>query len=374
MKKLFFTMAVAGVVLASCSDNDSPTPVQPVGDGVVTGNITSNRTLSSDTVYTLRGAVYVKPGATLTIEAGTRIVAEAGALADITFLAVERGAKIEAVGTAQAPIVFTCDNPQAGQWGGLVICGNALTNKGANAQAEVAGLVYGGNNPQDNSGSMSHMVVEYAGAVITNENEFNGITLYAVGSETRFDNIHVYQCSDDGIEWFGGSVNGENLVVIGSQDDSFDWVEGWNGTVTNLYSDQSVATAASDDSRGIEADNNSNDDFLEPISAPTLRNVTLIGRNMPEVSSEAGVILRRGTMGSIANLYLKDFIAGPGVNVDGAGSVAHFTANPIDGVRFDNVPNKGAVAMFREDPNAMGAGNGAERPEWSLWADAVVGQ
>lgn len=376
MKRLIFSMAVLGALLASCSDNDTPTPepINPVGEGTITGDINGTRVLSADTVYTLSGSVYVKPGATLRIEAGTRIEAEAGTLSDITFLAVERGATIEAIGTAAAPIVFTSDLKEAGAWGGLVICGNALTNKGANAQAEVAGLVYGGDNPEDNSGSLSHIIVEYAGALITTENEFNGITLYAVGSGTTFNNIHIYQCSDDGIEWFGGSVNGENLTVIGSQDDSFDWAEGWNGTVRNLYADQSVATAFSSDSRGIEADSDSGNPLLTPISNPTLSNVTLIGRNSAEVPSEAGVMLRRGTLGSITNLYLKDFISGAGVEVLGDESIAHFTANPVQGVRFDNVPNKGVASTFIEDENATGAGNGAERPEWSLWAEAFVAQ
>lgn len=372
MKKLLLSMSVVAALLASCSDNDTPTPIDPQGEGILSGNISSDRTLSADTIYTLRGAVYVRPGATLTIEAGTRIEADASETADVAFLAVERGARLNAIGRADAPIIFTSNaaTKAAGQWGGIVICGNALTNKGANAQAEVTGLTYGGDNPADNSGTLSHIIVEYSGALINSESEFNGITFYAVGSGTTVNNIHVYQVSDDGIEWFGGSVNGENLTVIGSQDDAFDWAEGWNGTVTNLYSDQSVATAFSSDSRGIEADSDQNNEDLEPISNPTLSNVTLIGRNSEDVTAEAGIILRRGTLGSITNLYLKDFIAGPGVEISGSNSTAYFTSNPIQGVAFDNVPNRGNAAAFVVDENATGAGNGAERPDWSLWADA----
>src|SRR5690606_17191578 len=201
--------------------------------------------------------------------------------ADVAFLAIERGAKINAAGTAENPIVFTSNaaTPAAGQWGGLVICGDARTNKGANAQAEVAGLTYGGSNDADNSGVLSHISIEYSGNKINDESEFNGLTFYAVGSGTTVNNIFINQVSDDGVEWFGGSVNAENLVVIGSQDDSFDWAEGWSGRVTNLYADQSVATAYSSDSRGIEADSNQDNPTLAPVSNPTLANLTLIGRN-----------------------------------------------------------------------------------------------
>ena len=251
MKKLVIGLFAFGTILTSCSSDDTNGPIAPE-TSVLQGNITSDLTLNSGTVYTLRGATYVKPGATLTIPAGTRIEADTE-YAEVAFLAIEKGAKMMAQGTAANPIVFTSNSasPAPQDWGGLVICGNAITNLGVNAQAEVTGLTYGGTNPADNSGVYSHIIIEYSGNLINDEAEFNGVTFYAVGSGTTVNNILVYQGSDDGFEWFGGSVNASNLAAIGCQDDSFDWTEGWNGTVTNLYSDQSSATGLSSDSRGI---------------------------------------------------------------------------------------------------------------------------
>lgn len=374
MKKLFFSMLVVSAMFAGCSsdDDNNPTPDREItfDDGIISGNIDQNARVTAGRTYTLRGAVYVKPGVTLTIEPGVRIEAEFSDQADVAFLAIEKGATINAVGTAQSPITFTSQaaTPAAGQWGGIVICGDARTNKGANAQAEVAGLTYGGDNEADNSGTLSHIIIEYSGNKINDESEFNALTLYAVGSGTTINNIFINQVSDDGVEWFGGSVNADHLTVIGSQDDSFDWAEGWNGTASFLYADQSAATAYSSDSRGIEADSNQDNPTLAPVSAPTLSNLTLIGRNNASVTSEAGMMLRRGTLGDISNVYLKDFIAGEGIIANGTESLAHFTANKIQQVRFDNVPNKGTAATFVEDNAATGAGNGAELPDWATWA------
>jgi len=366
-------MVVVAAMFAGCSsdDDNNVTPDDEItfDDGIIKGNIDRNAHVKAGQSYVLKGEVYVKSGATLTIDPGVTIVAETGDKVPVAFLAIERGAKLHAAGTADKPIIFTSQEKVAGKWGGLVICGKATNGKGANAQAEVAGLNYGGNDDADNSGTLSHLIVEYSGNLINDESEFNAITFYAVGSGTKVDNIYINQVADDGIEFFGGTVNIENATVIGSQDDSFDWTDGWRGTATNIYADQSKATAYSSDSRGIEADNFEANFTQTPVSSPTLTNVTLIGRKSGAVTKEAGIMLRRGTLGKISNVYLKDFIAGSGIEVADAESIAHFTANPVQKVKFDNVPTKAKVAgTFVEDASATGAGNGAALPNWANWA------
>ena len=371
MKKLVFSLAVLASMFTSCSSDDSTNEGPSVPQtGVLEGNITADLTLNAGTVYTLRGATYVKPGVTLTIPAGTRIEADTEN-DEVAFLGIEKGAKIMAQGTAANPIVFTSDaaNPAPQDWGGLVICGNAITNLGTNVTAEVTGLTYGGTNPADNSGVLSHIIVEYSGNLINDDAEFNGVTFYAVGSGTTVNNILVYQGSDDGFEWFGGSVNATNLAAIGCQDDSFDWTEGWNGTVTNLYSDQSSATGFSADSRGIEADNNQNNALLSPISNPTLSNVTLVGRNNPAVTKEAGAWLRRGTHATITNIYISGFKStasgsGFGINFDGADSQAYFAANKLNNVTISNVTTASNMADgFNATTTATGAAAATTDPD-----------
>lgn len=379
MKKLFLSMMVIATMFAGCSsdDDNNPTPDGEItfDDGIISGNIDKNARVEGGREYTLRGAVYVKDGATLTIEPGAIIKAEYNENSSTAFLAVEMGGKIMAEGTASSPIIFRSGaaQPAAGQWGGLVICGRGVTNAGTNVEAEVTGLKYGGTNAADNSGVLSHIIIEHSGNIITGEKEFNGLTLYAVGSGTKVSDVFINQVADDGVEWFGGSVNVNNLMVLGAQDDSFDWTDGWVGTATNLYADQSLATNASSDSRGIEANNSGDNATIEPLSNPTIQNLTLIGRNSAAVTSEAGIMLRVGTHASFDNVYLKDFASGAGINTNGTEAITFFTANPLKKVRFDNVPTKSTIAgTFEEDPSATGAGNGAARPDWSTWANAHV--
>lgn len=374
MKKLVFSLAILGAMFTGCSSDDSNDSNNEPSTGVLEGDITSDLTLDAGTVYTLKGATYVSPGVTLTIPAGTRIEADASG-DEVAFLGVQKGAKVIAQGTAAKPIVFTSNaaNPAPQDWGGLVICGNAITNRGTNVTAEVTGMTYGGTNAADNSGVYSHIIVEYSGNLITETSEFNGVTFYAVGSGTTVNNILVYQGSDDGFEWFGGSVNGTNLVAIGCQDDSFDWTEGWNGTVSNLYSDQSSATGVSADSRGIEADNSETNPLLTPISNPTLSNVTLIGRNSAAPTKEAGMWLRRGTHATISNVYISGFKStvsgsGYGVYFDGTDSQAFFTANPLTNITVLNSTTLTNLTVgYNATTNATGAGNGANLPSWADW-------
>jgi hypothetical protein len=142
---------------------------------------------------------------------------------------------IDIEGTEDNPVVMSSTSGVAGSWGGLVIAGNAETTAGINATAEVGGIIYGGNNPEDNSGSIEYLILSDAGAQINSESQYNGLSLYAVGSETNIQNIAILNGSDDGVEFFGGSVSATNLYLENNEDDAVDWTEGWNGSVTNTY-------------------------------------------------------------------------------------------------------------------------------------------
>lgn len=305
LKKLL--VAVIAISILSCSSDDGNRNIgggdgNPISGNQLSGNITKDSKLLASVEYTLTSSLTVKSGATLTIEPGTVIKAKSGRT-DV-FLAVERGAKLIAKGTALKPIRFTSDasSPKAGDWGGIVIAGKAQSNKGTDVQSEVAGLLYGGTEDSDNSGELSYVIAEYTGAKINGEQEFNGISFFGVGSGTVVNNIVVNNGNDDGIEFFGGAVNVTNVFCSNIGDDMFDWTGGYTGTITNAFGVRNDGfDTASDDPRGIEGDSNSSDATATPISKPTLKNVTILNLN-PDVQLTAGAEIRRGTEATIDNI------------------------------------------------------------------------
>ena len=244
-------------------------------------------------------------GTTMTVPAGMTIrVAPVGVNA---YIAIQQGARIVANGTASNPIVFTSNasTPTSGDWGGLVICGSASINSTAmgsteTSTTEVGGLSYGGNTDGDDSGSLEYVRIEYAGGAIDGNSELNGLSLYAVGTGTNIDYVQIYQGSDDGVEFFGGTVNVSHLSVVGSEDDSVDWTEGYTGTITDVY----VEHTASHD-KAFECDGY-NTDFSNAggyFSAPNVTNVTIVGAN----DGGEAVRLRAGTQGIFTNVMISDF-------------------------------------------------------------------
>lgn len=371
-----FVMSTTAVVFHSCSDDDDEVIV-PTGiasdPNNFKGEVKSGETVTLDAtkVYKLTGAVAVKAGGTLVIPAGTRIEATGGTTSYIT---VEQDGKIFANGTASAPIVFTAPAATPGSWGGLVICGKAPINKGTTATAEVGNATYGGTNASDNSGVLKYVRIEYAGAIFTADKEFNGLSLFGVGNATTIDHISMINGSDDGIEFFGGTVNVSNIVSVSNEDDAFDWTEGWNGTATNIYTKRRANGVGN---RGIEADNNSNDHNASPRSNPTIKNATFIGGTTGEADA---LKLRVGTYGTFDNLVLSNWSTG--INVEHDASVAYFNGgNKITNVKFETVNTKASAKStagssvtvlantYTENNSATGAGNGINTPTWANgWA------
>lgn len=297
----FMTMALAAsmTLFTACTDNNEPGN----GDGgednkyELTKDIESDTELETGKTYTLSGGIHVKNGATLKIPAGVTIIAKHDDVVD--YILIEQGAKIDAQGTASNPIVMTSEKKEPGAWGGIHICGYAHTNaEGGTGSSEIGGAPYGGNNDADNSGTLRYVRVEYTGFAFDEEHEANGITFYGVGNGTTVEYCQAYMGSDDGFEWFGGSVNVKYLVSTDCSDDSFDWTEGWNGKGTDLVAYQEAkATLGYDCDCLIEADNNENDNAATPVSHPVLKNLILAGNG----ESKQGIRLRRGTQADIDN-------------------------------------------------------------------------
>lgn len=300
----FATMAlIAGVSLFATSCSSDEDPVNNPGDGgedtyVLDSNITENVTLETGKTYTLNGGVHVKSGATLTIQPGVTIVAQHDETVD--YILIEQGAKIDAQGTAAQPIVMTSEKKEAGAWGGLHICGYAHTNNGS-GKSEIGNAPYGGNNDADNSGTLKYIRLEYTGYAFDEEHEANGVSFYGVGNGTTVEHLQAYQGSDDGFEFFGGSVNVKYMVVTSCSDDSFDWTEGWNGKAQFL-----VAYQEGESSLGyacdclMECDNNGTNNAATPVAHPTIANATLIGNG----GDAQGVRLRAGTQVELYNTII----------------------------------------------------------------------
>lgn len=337
------------VVLQSCTVNDASigdVTINPGGEisssGCIelSGNITSDIILTSDNCYLLDGGVSVADGVTLTIEAGTIIEAGKTTSGIFSYLLINQGAKIIAEGTAEEPIVFTSNKatPNPGDWGGLIIAGKAPINRGTTATAEVANISYGGTDASDNSGIIRYVRLEYTGGRINSDSEYNGLSLYGVGNGTTLEYIQTYLGNDDGIEFYGGTVDLKYAVVTGAQDDSFDWTDGWVGRGQFWLVQQTTLEG----DKGIEADNLSSSPDAIPFSYPTLSNITLIGAEDGDGENK-GIEFRAGTKVAAYNMIIKGF-PGKGIEVDDDQTIANLNAGDIQ-VRNSVIDNINAFDL-----------------------------
>ena len=360
----------ASILMLNCSidDENSTNPVSsfeidPDNFKGVIQNGTS--TLNPSVNYKLTGALVVKEGATLNIPSGTTITAAAGS-GTTAYIGVERGATINISGTASNPVVMTAETKSPGAWGGLAIAGYGVTNAGVDVTSEVGDLTYGGTDNTDSSGSITYLRVEYTGATFTNEKEFNGITLFGVGSGTVFSNVSSVNGGDDGIEFFGGAVDAENLVSINSGDDSIDFADGFTGSITNAFI-KGVTKA------GIEGSNNGDDGSLEPVTTATISNVTMIVDGLG--NSEGAIYFKEGG----GNLTYRNFVVDGislGMKIKSSDDIAQERlANGdlvIENFNYINAPSEwdwGGYTYVGANTGATGAGNGADIPDWAVgWA------
>ncbi|KJF42972.1 autotransporter outer membrane beta-barrel domain-containing protein [Draconibacterium sediminis] len=331
---------LATAVFVSCDDDDPITPtltvVEKLDNGIMEGTLEENYTLSAGVSYNLSGSFIVADGAKLTIPAGTNIIADAGGTG--VYLAVLMGGKIEINGTAGNPVVMSSPNANPGDWGGLTICGKATTTAGANSEAEVGGFIYGGNDDTDNSGSVTYLVIKGTGAQINEESQYNGVSCYALGSGTTLNNIAVINGSDDGIEFFGGTVSVTNIFLQNNEDDAIDWTEGWSGTVNNAYVEHTIEGF----STVIEGDKDNNNPKINNLTA-----VSTTGGTALQFKKESGMTITGLSLsGYSVSIDMKD--NGPLANVI------------IDGEEAD--PTKSYNAPATVDPT-----------EWT-WIDAELAE
>ncbi len=255
------------------------------------------------------------PDVTLTIQPGVTLFGGTG----VSWLHVNRGNRISAVGSATQPIVFTSrDNvlglstdDSSGQWGGVVLSGRApVTDCLAPAAApgsvacerQVEGAVdpalYGGATANDNSGRMSFVQIRYSGFVLSGNSELQALTTGGTGSGTVLNNIQSHNSSDDGAEFFGGRVNAKYMVFTGAEDDGIDTDVGIKANFQYVIA---VQRAASGDSM-IEADSDNALDGNLPRQNTRVSNATFIQRATP--GNAAAILLRGGTDYSITNSVL----------------------------------------------------------------------
>jgi hypothetical protein len=326
-------------------------------------------TLDPTQVYNLTGSFIVRGGATLTIPAGTRIEATGGTA---SYIAIAQDGLLYVNGTSTNPVVMTSGNAvkATGDWGGLVICGRASTNKGGStgqtATSEVGDLTYGGTENDDSSGVIRYLRVEYTGAAFNADKEFNGVSLFGVGSGTVFEYVQAYKSGDDGIEFFGGAVNPKYLIALHSEDDAVDFADGFSGTIDYVFI-KDVAKA------GVEGSNNGDNGAATPTTNATLKNFTILKGNL--AGSEHGMFLKEGTgKWNCQNIYIDGFTKGlkiksavedpsSNTNVDNG----FVTFNPIyfGATITTQSEYAGTNTTYLTVGTNTGAGNSGETPSWA---------
>lgn len=352
MKKSLLLPVIAGFALiSSCKDKTTVEPIK--GDTELVGDITENKTLTADKKWKINGFVYVKNGATLTIEPGTVIV---GDKATKGTLIVARGAKIKAEGTAAKPIVFTSEfgpgSRREGDWGGIILLGKAPINPSGGSEVIEGGLTptiagketeyneYGGTDPEDNSGILKYVRIEFGGVAFLPDNEINGLTMGGVGRGTTISYVQVYRSGDDAFEWFGGTVNCDHLVASYSWDDDFDTDFGFSGQVQFGLVSRAKGVADVSGSNGFESDNDANGSTNMPQTKAIFSNITVVGPGKSgsvsgiNANYQNGVQIRRNSSISILNSIIIGFPVGVYLDdTKGTATTGNVTAGSL---RFKN--------------------------------------
>jgi len=301
-----------------------------VTDTITVSGTTGDATWTNDNVYTLEGSVRVDNGDSLFIQAGTVVLADTGAQEAASALIVERDGYLEALGTAECPVIFSSvlddvndpedllDKQARGLWGGIIMCGDASTNTANNGNEQVEGIpstlpmsvgTFGGNEDNDNSGILRYVSIRHTGVALASNNEIQGLTLAGVGDGTTIDYVESYASDDDGIEIFGGTVNMTNISIAFAADDMLDLDQGYRGKIQNLF----IIQAASFGDRIGEWDGADTPGDGTPFSGWVVYNATMIG-NRPAGTNNRMITYRANGAGQVWNSIMIE--QGRGVDVE----------------------------------------------------------
>lgn len=350
------------------------------GTTVVTGDISADRTLTNDTQWDLRGIVFVKGGATLTIEPGTFVFGQPGTTPASALIVTQNG-KINASGTKSRPIIMTSSlafgQRARGDWGGLVMLGKAPINVGGNIPGGtgicppdgcrnapgtffIEGLVgnpdtvYGGTDANHNCGTLRYVRVEFAGTILSPNNELNSFTWGGCGKQTVAEHLQAIYGKDDSFEWFGGNMDAKWLVGGLGADDFTDYQLGYTGRVQFGLMYQSPDAPGN---RGVEGDNSEYDQAGTPFSNPTFFNISYFGSGNPgfDEANSPGIFLRRGARGSFNNILVSNFYSScidvSDANTQAQGDLGNVTMNGIL-CWNDNIGARGANTLEGQIPAA----------------------
>jgi hypothetical protein len=343
-KSLLLSLIVSSFFFTACdSDDDIITEPSVNANSVYhSGFISEDETWSSDKFHILKDRVVVKSGVTLTIEPGTIVRGEAGIGANASSLVIARGAKINAAGTKEEPIIFTSiadeialgdkfganldPETATGFWGGLIILGNAPTSPKTGSTEQIEGIPadvvegnYGGPDAADNSGILTYVSIRHGGVLIGEGNEINGLTLGGVGSETTIHHIEVVANVDDGIECFGGTVNIDDVIVIYQGDDAYDIDQAYAGTIDNF-----IYIAGESSDHGLEIDGPEGSENSE--GSFTLKNGSLMGNAVQGEFAD----FRSKARGTVEGLYFFGFNQNADVELDEPVVSANFASGALN--------------------------------------------
>ncbi len=335
-------------------------PQNPVTNGGIIQGILNKSYFLPKGKYTLKGYVYITDGNTLTIAPGSVVVSD---ITEKGALIFERGAKLIADGRATDPIVFTSGKAigqrTPGDWGGIILCGKAPTNRPQDPAPTIEGGVgrkYGGTDPNDESGILRYVRIEFAGIAAEPGSEINGLTMGGVGSGTIIENVQVSFGNDDSYEFFGGTVNCKNLIAFATADDDFDFDFGYTGKIQyGIACRKPDFVDAGDAGNGIECDNDGTGTTAVPFTRPQLSNFTIVGANNATgtaANHNFGNRWRRATQFVLRNSIIIGWPKG-GLSLESAATAKAYYVDRFSEFRNNLLHSNDAANIYRNDANAL---------------------